>query len=197
MSQSESFLEQFVWRNLCIWVCMMNQITWCYNLLNIKQMCFTKSPFSLIEYHSSKDTYLSKCQMHLSNALVWKINPLDSQLNSITWQVHSFIPNVCIHLFICYLEKGLPISSKVISDVLIEQLFFSIKKHEVYVIKIQCFIIQPHFSRELQKRFLSCKLSRSFGGTCHTPAFITLDKKKLHLFHIKILCVYCISFWHR
>lgn len=91
-------------------------------------MCFTKSPFLLIEYHSSKDTYLSKCQMHVSNALVWKINPLDSQLNSITWQVHSFIPNVCIHLFICYLEKGLPISSKVISDVLIEQLFFSIKK---------------------------------------------------------------------
>lgn len=108
---------------------MMNQITRWYNLLNIKQMCFTKSPFLLIEYHSSKDTYLSKCQMHLSNALVWKINPLDSQLNSITWQVHSFIPNVCIHLFICYLEKGLPISSKVISDVLIEQLFFSIKKN--------------------------------------------------------------------
>lgn len=47
--------------------------------------------------------------------------------------------------------------------------------------------------RELQKPFLSCKLSRSFGGTCHTPAFITLDKKKLHLFHIKILCM-CILY---
>lgn len=57
------------------------------------------------------------------------------------------------------------------------------------MIKIQCFIIQPHFSRELQKRFLSCKLSRSFGGTCHTPAFITLDKKVTSISYKDTLCI--------